>query len=175
MNNIQEIINTFDDEMQVEVVDLKNGINLDISVHKEIFYPKSYNIFTIPHKDIYKLYSLCSKEIQSYIQEKDLVFERLNIFCYARLLKVKDFNAYSDMSPTINTSFYGIVNISDSNQYYHKDGLTKVLKPGEIKIHSGIEVIKFPSSTKDGDMIYLSIAPAEGLQAQMHSLWIPVL
>lgn len=175
MNSIQKIINNFDNDMQVEVVDIKNGINLDIYTHKEIFYPKSYNIFTIPDKYIYDLYSLCSKEIKSYIQSKGLIFERLNVFCYARLLKIKDFHAYSDMSPTINTSFYGVVNISDSNQYYHKDGLTKILKPGEVKIHSGTEVIKFSSSTKDGDMIYLSISPVEGLQAQMHSLWIPIL
>ena len=175
MNNIQKIIKSFNDDIEVDVIDIENGINLDLSTHREVLYPKSYNIFTIPHESIYKLYSLCSKEIKSYIQTKGLIFERLNVFCYARLLKIKDFISYSDMCPTKNTSFYGIVNISDNNKYYHLEGLTKILKPGEIKIFSGIETIKFSSSIKDNDMVYLSISPVDGLQSQIHSLWIPIL
>jgi len=175
MNKIQTAISNFNDDLQIDVVDTQNGINLNLSTHKDILYTKSYNIFTIPDQPIYDLYYSCSQEIKSYIKEKNFSFEKLRVFCYARLLAIKDFNSHFSMSPTSSTSFYGIVNISDNNQFYHQNGLTKMLKPEEIKIFNSNDIISFSSSIKDIDMIYLSISSVDGLQSQMHSLWVPVI
>lgn len=175
MNKIQTAISNFNNDLQVDIVDTQNGIKLNLSTHKDILYPKSYNIFTIPDQSIYDLYYLCSQEIKSYIREKGFSFEKLRIFCYARFLSIKDFNSHFSMSPTSNTSFYGVANISDNNQFYHQDGLTKMLKPGEVKIFNSRDIITFSSSINDIDMIYLSISSVDGLQSQIHSLWVPVI
>lgn len=170
MINLKNIISYHNND--TEIIDSNNGIHLN-SISTKI-NKHNNNIFSIPDKLIYNEFALFSKKIKEHLIKKQIVFDRLNLYCYARFLNLKEYNKKLSLAPNLKTCFFALKNISNQDiKIFVNDKETILSK--DLIIFDSSDIIMFDKEVKKESIIYISIAPVETLQNQELGIWIPII
>lgn len=172
MINLKDIINEYFD-YDFNMIQGDKGISLDSSIIK-FNNNISYNIFSIPNKLIYNEFLNFVKILKNYLLKKEMVFDRLNLYCYARFLNLKEYNKKLSLAPNLKTCFFALKNISNQDiKIFVNDKETILSK--DLIIFDSSDIIMFDKEVKKESIIYISIAPVETLQSQELGIWIPII